>query len=341
MEKKKIALVVDRDNWAFANIAGIIKKYISKYEFKIIPIDYLDNMIGRVYLEAEDCDYIHFFWRGNIISSNNYEINDYIYNYGFSPDNFKKKFMNKPVSTAVYDHLYLDDELDITKDIFGLCKNYYVSSKMLFDIYNRLDIKFQPKCVITDGVDLKCFYPINIERFNNIKNRTIKIGWVGNSEWSADKEDFKGVNTILKPAIKELQNEGYNIEAFFADRKERMIPHDKMVEYYSKIDVLVCSSKIEGTPNPVLEAMACGVPIISTYVGIVPQALGLKQKKYILKARNKESMKKLIVQFIDNIDSIKELSDENLKQIKSWDWQKVVKKFEKFFDEVFNEYYKK
>lgn len=341
MEKKKIALVVDKDNWAFANIARTIKKYITKYDFKIIPIDYLDNMIGRVYLEAEDCDYIHFFWRGDIISSNNWEMNDYIYNYGFSTSDFKRKFMNKPISTAVYDHLYLDDELEITKEIFSLCKNYYVSSKILFDIYSKLDIKYKPKSIITDGVDLSVFYPINLDRFNNIKSRTIKIGWVGNSEWAADKEDFKGVNTILKPAIKELQNEGYNIEPYFADRKEKMIPHDKMVEYYSKIDVLVCSSKIEGTPNPVLEAMACGVPVISTYVGIVPQALGAKQKGYILKTRDKDTMKELISKFVNNIDSIKDLSDENLKQIKGWDWSKVVKKFEKFFDEVFKEYRKK
>ena len=56
------------------------------------------------------------------------------------------------------------------------------------------------------------------------------------------------------------------MEKYFADRQIRMIPHDKMAEYYSKIDLYICTSKIEGTPNPVLESMACGVPIISTDV---------------------------------------------------------------------------
>ena len=39
---KKIALVVDTDNWAFANIARNVKKNLSKYyDFKIIPIAFI------------------------------------------------------------------------------------------------------------------------------------------------------------------------------------------------------------------------------------------------------------------------------------------------------------
>jgi glycosyltransferase involved in cell wall biosynthesis len=114
-----------------------------------------------------------------------------------------------------------------------------------------------------------------------------------------------------------------------------MIPHNKMVEYYSKIDVLVCSSKCEGTPNPVLEAMACGVPVISTKVGIVPEALGKLQKEYILEERTKECMKEKIIKLLNNCDNISKLSSENLKQIKNWEWKKVCKKMEKFFDEAF------
>ena len=71
MKKKKIALVVDADNWAFANIARNIKKNIKKYDFEIIPITYLDNNIVKVYLYCKDFDLIHFFWRENIIFLNN------------------------------------------------------------------------------------------------------------------------------------------------------------------------------------------------------------------------------------------------------------------------------
>jgi len=77
------------------------------------------------------------------------------------------------------------------------------------------------------------------------------------------------------------------------------IPHTEMVNCYSKIDLYVCTSKIEGTPNPILEAMACGVPIISTDVGIVPQVLGPKQSEFILTERSVHGLKRAIHRLIE------------------------------------------
>lgn len=339
VKKQKIALVVDSDNWAFANIARNVSKNIKKYDFKIIPITYLDNNLVKVYIEADDCDLIHFFWRENIIGLDEENFEWYIRNLALTKQEFIEKFVaNKKITSCVYDHLFSEGkEIEKTKKIFSKCKNYYVSSKILLDIYNGLDLKYKPKYVITDGVDLEDFYPINIDRFKNIHKRTVKIGWVGNSAWKNDLEDFKGVNTILKPAIKELKEEGYDIEEYFADRQVRMIPHDKMVEYYSNVDILICTSKCEGTPNPVLEAMACGVPVISTRVGIVPEALGKKQSEFILKERSKECLKENIKKLICDSQNFSNLSQENLEKIKKWTWEGVSKKFEKFFDEVFEE----
>lgn len=87
----------------------------------------------------------------------------------------------------------------------------------------------------------------------------MRVGWAGNSKWAGELEDFKGYHSLLKPAVEQLQSEGLNIELVLADRQLGFIPHDEMVKYYSQIDVYVCPSKIEGTPNPVLESMACGV----------------------------------------------------------------------------------
>ena len=35
--------------------------------------------------------------------------------------------------------------------------------------------------------------------------------------------------------------------------------------------------------------------------------------------------------FIDNLDSIDELVDENLKQIEQWTWQRKAEEFREFF----------
>ena len=328
--KPKIALVVDVENWCFWNIAKIVKEGLDKYfDFEIISLDLLNNNVNQALFYFKKFDLIHFFWRGHLSFIKDMEW--YVKQCGMDYDSFYELYVkNQNITTAVYDHLYLDD-VDFTNRILDCCKNYTVSSRKLMQIYESDSrIIKKPQMVITDGVDLKLFKPMNLNRFS--KHKKLVVGWVGNSAWSSEIEDFKGFNTILKPALNELIEEGYSIECNFADRQEKMIPHDEMPEYYGKIDVCVCVSKSEGTPNPVLEAMACGVPIISTDVGVVPQAFGKKQKNFILKERSKEAVKDKIKELINNRDLLMELSNENLTQIKKWDWDKIVLEFKKFFN---------
>ena len=42
---------------------------------------------------------------------------------------------------------------------------------------------------------------------------------------------------------------------------------DDMTTYYNIFDAFLLTSKIEGTPISILEAMSCGVPVFSTSVG--------------------------------------------------------------------------
>ena len=131
--------------------------------------------------------------------------------------------------------------------------------------------------------------------------------------------------------LEELIEEGYPIELKFADRKEGYIPHEKMPEYYNSIDLYICASKNEGTPNPVLESMASGVPVVSTNVGIVRDAFGIKQKEFILKERTKKELKDKLIILLNNKQFFKQLSEENLEQINEWTWEKKCNQFKEFF----------
>lgn len=338
IKKPKIALIIDAENWAFANIANQLKKNLSSYyEFMIIPTQLISNL-HHILMMTEGCDLVHFFWREFIRAQNNSYYTLYNKEIGINDIEFDERFIKgRKFTTTIYDHLFLSPDEILERQSFYNNKivAYSVCSSKLFKIYNDITCYPSPKIITEDGVDLTLFKPVNLARFKNIQDRELVVGWAGNSKWAGDIEDFKGFHSILKPAVEELQMEGLNIRLELADRQNGFIPHAEMVNYYARIDLYVCPSKIEGTPNPVLESMACGVPVISTDVGVVSDAFGPLQKEWLLAERSQKALKEKLRKFYFERESLtRNLSNENLETIKKWDWSIKSQNFKSFFDSV-------
>ena len=133
---------------------------------------------------------------------------------------------------------------------------------------------------------------------------------------------------------KELKEEGYNICSHYADVNDKYRNSSEMQKYYSEIDIYICVSLIEGTPRPVLESMCCGVPIITTDVGVVREVLGEKQKTFILEERSVKCLKEQIKKIYSNRAILKELSMENLEEGKKNSSKTTVKKYVELFDSI-------
>lgn len=345
--KKKICIVADVPGWAFDHIAQKIKKELSnKYNIRIVYFnrrkeqDFLYELIE----ENNDCDLIHFLNRRILLLLDTEIFKQKVKASGKDLDQYIHE-MKKKFSTAVNDHIDLDSEgLLHLKSIYNdYTKMYYTSNKKLFNIYNSISGIQSPEMVIHDVVDNDIFFPKHIERFNKpeVNNRELVIGWVGNSIHSDQGDvDLKGFHTIIKPVIKELLNEGYQLKEHYADRNVIWRNLFEMSQYYSEIDVCLCASLHEGTPLPILESMYSGVPIITTDVGIVSEIFGEKQKKFIIgdrveeknEEKIKERLKEKIKELYDNRELLQKLSKENLIKIEQIENENIMKNFEAFFD---------
>ncbi len=328
---KKILFVVDSKNWTLGNIAKQLKDNLSnEFDIDIVTLKMFDDCVIKTLILSKHYDLTHFFWRGQLGWLNDDYSRGYVELLGLNYDEFIKEYVdNNVITTSICDHLFLtEDEINNTRYILSNVKDYIVVSKRLKDIYSKIDGIKKPNTIIHDGVDLNRF---KLKKHNNDE---FIIGWAGNSKFtdSENDDDLKGVNKIIKPAIKELINEGYKIKLNVADKVTNFIPFEKMPEYYNTLDLYICASKTEGTPAPVLEAMASGVPVISTDVGVVPEVFGKEQSKLILINRTKDELKSKIIEIMNNKKLQKDISNENIDSVQKYDWSYISKQYKKFFE---------
>jgi glycosyltransferase involved in cell wall biosynthesis len=336
-KRRKLALVVDTEDWAYHNIANHIMANLSdRYDMQIFFTSRYpgnaDDLFYELFYEYEP-DNIHFFWREQIFNflKNPARIQKMLLHRELDLKEFSRRFSRCAISTTVYDHLHSAHEaIEERVKPLGLIDAYSVASPFLAEIYES-GFPVAPAQMTEDGVSIDQFRPANLERFQN-HDRPLVIGWAGNSQWGEKHaDDPKGYHSIVLPSMEQLQQEGLNLTGHFADRNLKWRSREEMPQYYSEIDVLVCASLHEGTPNPVLEAMACGVPVISTNVGIVRMALGRKQAEFILPERNAAEMMRLLRKFHDHRSLLAVCSAENLESIRCWDWSMKMTKWLSLF----------
>ena len=71
-----------------------------------------------------------------------------------------------------------------------------------------------------------------------------------------------------------------------------------MLPVYREADALVLTSDYEGTPNVVLEAMACGLPVIATRVGDVPEIVRHGETGFLVAPSDAEAIAERLVDLL-------------------------------------------
>lgn len=262
---KKVFLAVDKPGWSLDNIAKqLVKRLSNKFEF---TIGYY--CIGE---NGKPPSLFDPIWQ---------EKYDVIVALNYPSIGFLAQILKSGVGVScVYDHYSLQKHPEHLKMALGFTDILVVSNeKLVEDVMATAKVEV-PMFVCEDGVDGDLFYPLDMPS-------TFTVGWTGNSDIGTGY-DAKGVQLIMGACVRALVPfSSQDIQTQVA------IPHDKMIEWYRKISCYVCASESEGTPNPVLEAMACCRHVISTDVGIAK-----KHGAYIVE-RDMEAIKKAILDVRD------------------------------------------
>lgn len=78
------------------------------------------------------------------------------------------------------------------------------------------------------------------------------------------------------------------------------ISKEEMPVYLNKMKLLVIPSKTEGLPNIMLEAMACGTPVLASKVGSIPDIIKDGKNGFLLENTQSDCIADNILKLIDN-----------------------------------------
>ena len=78
------------------------------------------------------------------------------------------------------------------------------------------------------------------------------------------------------------------------------VPHDKLPDYLNQLKLLVLPSYSEGLPNILVEAMACGTPVLATSIGAIPDLIHDGITGFMMENNSPECIAKHITMALDH-----------------------------------------
>ncbi len=110
------------------------------------------------------------------------------------------------------------------------------------------------------------------------------------------------------------------------------VPDQELVQLYQAADAYIDSSLYEGFGLQVLEAMACGVPVICSKVSSLPEIAG--DAAIMLQPMDDEGFGDALVQVLSDAQKAAQMRILGLERVKHFSWQKTVKELVELYDEA-------
>ncbi len=167
------------------------------------------------------------------------------------------------------------------------------------------------------------YIDINLFRENTkLKDRQNIVGYIGRlseekgiinfikatSDFLTPETDLKiligGDGPLKKDLISYIDNDKTNSVFDYVG----WIRHEELPDYLNKLRLLILPSYSEGLPNIMLEAMACGTPILASSVGAIPDIIISGENGFLMENNSPESIAINIIRILsrDDLSSITE-----------------------------------
>ena len=276
-------------------------------------------------------------------------------------ENWKKKCNKWQMGCKQCPNLIMYSALkwDSSGYLWNKKKNIYENSKLNIVVpsvwlkrkIEKSILKNQNIYLIYNGIDNSIFKKYDklesIKKFNLPTNKKI-ITFLSNKGkcniqkgWSYTKKiinHYKNNKNILflciggKKEDEQFNSDNIKFISYIADKT-------LVAQYYSVSDIFLLTSLAENFPLVILEAMACGTPIVSFDVGGVKEAVIHKQNGYIAEYKNTDDLINGIEYIFKlNDDEINKMSENSIQRVKeNFTLDIMINNYLKLYNKILNE----
>jgi glycosyltransferase involved in cell wall biosynthesis len=210
-----------------------------------------------------------------------------------------------------------------------------VSECAMSDISKEFEIPARRFRVVPNGIRTDLFYPL--PEIRREENRLIVTN-------SADTP-LKGLAYLLK-AVAKISEKGKDVKLTVVGTPKKngtivklirklgighritftgRIENSAFVKEYARASVAVVPSLYEGFGLPAGEAMACGLPVISTTGGALPEVVG--DAGLLVSPADPDSLAEAVLELLDNPNRAREIGQAGYERVhRSFTWQKAAQK---------------
>ena len=111
-----------------------------------------------------------------------------------------------------------------------------------------------------------------------------------------------------------------------------VLPRDEWLKLSKDYDIFINTTTIDNTPVSVMEAMAVGLPVVSTNVGGVPYLVNDGEDGLLVNSNDVNAMSQAITDLLNHPHKVENLTSDARQKVESFDWSVVRHQWLKLLD---------
>ena len=112
------------------------------------------------------------------------------------------------------------------------------------------------------------------------------------------------------------------------------VAHEEVLKYMKAADIFILPSLFEGLPNTVLEAMACGLPVVATKVSGLWEIVTDGENGLLVEPRSPEAMAEAVLKILGDDGLAGKMSANNKLKVRQYSWQATAEKLVEMYKQV-------